>query len=215
MLTQRKFEALTVTDEIDYPRASVTAGILAGGRATRMGGEDKGLVELAGRPMIAYVLEALGGQAGHVLINANRNLARYRALGAETVPDRDGDFLGPLAGMSSLMAVAETPFLLTAPCDSPLLIPDLGPRLYRALAEAGASLAVAHGGERLEPVFALLRCDLRADLEAFLADGERKIDRWYARHHMATVDFSDVPDMFINVNTPSQRDALAARLVKP
>lgn len=195
-----------------YPRGQVTAGILAGGRATRMGGVDKGLVALGGRAMVEYVLDALRGQTSRMLINANRSVAEYQRYGVPVVRDSHEGFQGPLAGISSMMAVAETTWLLTAPCDSPQLPRDLGPRLWQALARDGAELAVAHSGSRLEPVFALLPCALRDDLERYLASGERKIRLWYERHRMATADFSDCPEMFVNVNTPAERDELAALL---
>lgn len=204
--------AAAPAERVGYPRAEVTAGILAGGRATRMGGQDKGLVELAGRPMIEYVLDALRGQAQRVLINANRSFERYRRYGVPIVPDRQGGFLGPLAGIAGMMAVAQTGWLLTAPCDSPQVPSDLGPRLWKAMAHTGADLAVADNGERLQPVFALLRCALLPKLEAYLAAGERKIDRWYRQQRMEVADFSDCPQMFVNVNTPDDRDLLAARL---
>lgn len=198
-----------------YPRERVTAGILAGGRATRMGGIDKGLVELRGRAMVEYVLDALRGQTAQVLINANRNLERYQHYDAQVVRDSQEGFLGPLAGIASMMAVARTEWLLTSPCDSPQVPHDLGPRLWRALAQENADIAVAHSGERLEPVFALLRCSLREDLEAYLGAGERKIDRWYRQHRMAVADCSDCPEMFVNVNSLAERDDLAAQLGSP
>lgn len=195
-----------------YPRQRITAGILAGGRATRMGGVDKGLVELGGRPMVEYVLDVLRAQTAQVLINANRSGEVYAGYGVPVVADRQEGFLGPLAGIASLMAAAGTEWLLIAPCDSPQLPDDLGLRLWQAIARDGADLGVAHSGERLEPVFALLRCALRGDLEAYLGAGERKIDRWYQRQKMATADFSDCPGMFVNVNTLSERDLLATQL---
>ncbi|MGH8279978.1 MAG: molybdenum cofactor guanylyltransferase MobA [Gammaproteobacteria bacterium] len=198
-----------------YPRAHVTAGILAGGRATRMGGADKGLVELAGRPMIEYVLDALRGQAAAILINANRSFDSYARYGVPVVPDRQGGFLGPLAGMAGMVAAAKTEWLLTAPCDSPQVPVDLGPRLWQAVASNNADIGVADNGERLQPVFALLRCSLLEKLEAYLESGERKIDLWYRQQHFAIADFSDCPEMFVNVNSPVERDQLAAQLGKP
>ena len=201
-----------VTADASYPRERITAGILAGGRATRMGGVDKGLVELGGRPMVEYVLDALRGQTVRMLINANRNVAEYERYGVPVVGDRQGGFLGPLAGISSMLEVAGTEWLLTAPCDSPQVPADLGPRLWRALQRDGADIAVAHSGEHLEPVFALLPCALRASLDAYLASGERKIRVWYQQHRMTTADFSDCPEMFTNVNTLAERDQLALQL---
>lgn len=197
-----------------YPRNDITGLILAGGRASRMGGEDKGLIEVNTRPMIDYVLAALKPQADSILINANRNLERYAGYGYRVVSDELTDFQGPLAGIATAMARSESAYLLVAPCDSPLVPEDLGARLYDALADANAEIAVAHDGARMQPVFSLLKRDLLASLLAFLEQGERKIDRWYARHSVALADFTHRPDTFLNINTPEDRRALAERLTK-
>lgn len=189
-----------------------TAIVLAGGRATRMGGIDKGLVELAGRPMIEHVLAALEPQVELLLINANRNLERYAAYGWPVVPDDETGYLGPLAGLAAGLRAASTPLVLTAPCDCPLLAPDLVARLYSACQGQGAEIAVPFDGERLQPVFALLKRELLGSLAAYLAEGGRKIDRWFAQHRLARVDFSDRPETFVNVNDPDERAALEARL---
>ncbi len=192
-----------------YPIDRIAAVVLAGGQGRRMGGEDKGLVEVAERPMVTHVLDRLRPQASVLLISANRNRGRYAAItGCTVVPDREDGYAGPLAGMASAMEVASTRFLLTAPCDAPLVPERLGPRLYRALVDERADLCVAHDGVRLQPVFALIGCSLLDSLLAYLRSGERKIDRWYARHRMARADFSDVPECFSNINTPGERSAL-------
>jgi molybdenum cofactor guanylyltransferase len=186
--------------------------VLAGGRATRMGGMDKGLVELAGRPMISHVLAALAPQVERVLINANRNHEHYAAFGWPVVADADAGFLGPLAGLAAGMRAASTPLVLTAPCDCPLLAPDLASRLYSALEQERSEIAVPFDGERLQPVFALVKRELADSLAAYLAGGDRKIDRWFAQHRLAQVDFSDRPENFVNVNDPDERAALEIRL---
>jgi len=195
-------------------RLPITAIVLAGGRATRMGGQDKGLVELAGRPMIAHVLAALAPQVERVIINANRNLDRYAAFGWPVVADEDTGFLGPLAGLAAGLRAATTPLVLTAPCDCPLLAPDLVARLYSALEREHAEIAVPFDGERLQPVFALVKRELADSLAAYLGGGDRKIDRWFAQHRLAQVDFSDRPENFVNVNDPDERTALEARLAE-
>jgi molybdenum cofactor guanylyltransferase len=196
-----------------YPRREVTGVVLAGGRARRMGGEDKGLVQVHGEPMVVHALRGLAPQVAGLLINANRNRERYAALGAcEVVADSDGDYAGPLAGMASAMAHASTRYILTVPCDSPLLAPKLGERLFSALAAADAEVSVAHDGERLQPVFALLDCALRESILDYLASGGRKIDTWYAERRLALGNLEDCPDMFLNINTPEDRDLLEARL---
>lgn len=193
--------------------ATETTGvILAGGRARRMDGEDKGLVELNGQPMIHYIMDIVGPQVDGIVINANRNHERYAQFGHPVIADTLDDFQGPLAGMFSAMSHVDTPLIMTVPCDGPLLPTDLAGRLHEALNDKDADIAVAHDGQRMQPVFALLKCSLLASLKAFLQEGERKIDRWYARHNMALADFSDDQTMFLNVNTPAERDALAEQM---
>lgn len=200
---------------VAYPRGEVTGVVLAGGRARRMGGADKGLVEIDGKPMVVFVVEALEPQTAAVVVNANRNLVRYRELcGCRVVADNQGNFAGPLAGMASGMEAAETPFILTAPCDSPLLSRRLGARLFDALEREDAELAVAHDGERMQPVFALLRRNLLDSMVAYLQSGESKIDTWYAKHRTAMCDFSDQSFMFLNINTPEERSELEGRFLE-
>lgn len=193
-------------------RDDITAVILAGGKARRMGGEDKGLITLNGRPLVDYLIESLQTQAAHVLINANRNHERYAAFGLPVVADILDDYLGPLAGMASGMQASTTAYIVTAPCDSPLLPEALVERLAQALQAGSADISVAHDGERLQPVFALLRCTLLPDLLEYLESGGRKIDHWYAQHRYTTADFSDAHDAFINMNTPQDRQRLEALL---
>ncbi len=198
-----------------YPREEVTGVVLAGGRARRMGGRDKGLVEIDGRPMVVWIVEALNAQTATVVVNANRNLEQYREhCGCVVVPDTLGEFAGPLAGMAAGMASSQTPLVLTAPCDSPLISRDLGARLFDALEDEDAELAVAHDGKRMQPVFALLRRNLLDSMIAYLRSGESKIDTWYATRRTALADFSDDTSMFLNVNTPEDRQQLESSVLK-
>lgn len=196
-----------------FARESVTGLVLAGGLGRRMGGEDKGLVELAGRPMVEFVLDALRPQVGSVMINANRNLERYAAYGHRVVPDELSGFLGPLAGVASALPYLASEFLLTVPCDAPLLAPGLAQRLFDACAADQADLAVASDGERLQPVFMLLRGRVGPSLRAYLEGGGRKIDTWFAQLRLARADLSDSPECFANVNEPDERRRIEARLV--
>jgi molybdopterin-guanine dinucleotide biosynthesis protein A len=199
-------------------RDQVTGVILAGGKATRMGGVDKGLVPIKGRPMIAWVIDALRPQVADVLINANRSRDSYSEFGCPVVDDGDKDFRGPLAGMASGMRAARTPYIAVVPCDSPLIGEELVQRLYAAAQSSGSPIAAVHDGERLQPVFALLSCELLDDLAGYLDEGERKIDRWYARHGYERVDFSDVAESFANINAPDDKRAVEeslARRVRP
>lgn len=213
VLPSNQPEPVTTKDkQADTPIQNATAVILAGGRARRMGGDDKGLIELAARPMIEYIIDAVRPQVKTLIINANRNLSYYQQLGFPVVEDMMGEYFGPLVGMASAMQVTETEYLLTVPCDSPLVPPDLAERLYRALERETAEISVAHDGERMQPVFALIKRDLLTDLINYLEQGGRKIDTWYAQHRLALADFSTDVDCFLNVNTPDERNALEKRL---
>jgi molybdenum cofactor guanylyltransferase len=183
-------------------RTPLAGTILAGGQARRLGGIDKGLVEIGGRPMIEWIIERLAPQVDRILINANRNHERYAGYGYPVVADGFGEYEGPLAGFAAAMARAGKGAILTVPCDSPLPPADLAQRLTAAVRRDDAELAVAHDGDRLQPVYALLPVALLESLRAFLAAGDRKIDLWYARHRMATADFSDRRESFLNLNRP-------------
>jgi molybdenum cofactor guanylyltransferase len=194
------------------PREDITAVILAGGKATRMQGKDKGLTELLGRPLLDYIIAALHPQVDTILVNANRNLERYREFGYPVIEDILDNYCGPLAGMASAMQAAATPLLLTVPCDSPFVPAHLAETLYRSMAEADAGISVAYDGNRMQPVHALLRCALLPDLLDSLGNGERKVHAWYAQHRPALADFSASPEVFLNLNTPQDQRLLEAML---
>jgi molybdenum cofactor guanylyltransferase len=194
------------------PVHDITAVILAGGKARRMDGEDKGLITLQGRPMIDYIISAMRPQAGDIIINANRNAEQYGAFGLPVVADMLGDYFGPLVGMATGMHTTDKPYIVTVPCDSPFIPGTLVETLYRALEDQQADISVAHDGARMQPVFALLRCELLPGLLAYLDEGGRKIDTWYDRHRLALADFSGSPDTFMNLNTPEDRIALESRI---
>jgi molybdopterin-guanine dinucleotide biosynthesis protein A len=190
----------------------ITAVILAGGTARRMGGEDKGLIELHGRPLLGYVLDALRPQVANILVNANRYPERYRALGCPVAGDIVGGFHGPLAGIATGMQTARTPLLLVVPCDSPFLPGRLVEVLYRRMEKATADICAAHDGSRLQQLYALLRCDLLTDLLCYLEGGGRRVDDWYRRHRLAVADFSATPQAFLNLNTPQDREDIERKL---
>jgi molybdenum cofactor guanylyltransferase len=186
----------------------ITAVILAGGRGRRMGGVDKGLVNLGGRALIEYVLAAIAPQAGAVLINANRNLERYQCFGHPVLSDELSDYQGPLAGFHTALQASSTPYIITLPCDGPLLPTDYVERMKSALELSDAELAVAHDGTRLQPVYALIPRALIASLAQYLARGDRKIELWYGQHRVTLADFTDSANAFRNINTPADRDRL-------
>lgn len=183
--------------------ALLTGVVLAGGRAERMGGRDKGLLALAGEPLIAHAIRRLQPQVADVMISANRNLEAYRRFGCRVVQDDERElFRGPLAGVLAAMRVAKTPYLLTAPCDSPSLPSDYARRMREALERERASLAAVFFGGFWQPMFALLSVALRDDLASYLAAGEGNAGRWLRRHRPVPVEFPDGPMLFRNVNTP-------------
>jgi molybdenum cofactor guanylyltransferase len=177
----------------------VTGIVLAGGQGRRMGGVDKGLQLLHGKPMIAAVLARLAPQVGEILINANQNLEAYARFGHRVIPDAIGGFAGPLAGLHACLGEAKHKLVLTVPCDSPFLPLDLFSRLERELKEN--DLAVAKTGDQPHPVFALVRTSVRENLETFLRNGGRKIDSWYSTLKVVEVPFDDEADAFRNINT--------------
>lgn len=193
----------------------ITGLVLAGGRGSRMGGADKGLQVLDGRPLAVHALERLKPQVGALMVNANRHLDTYRTLGLQVVTDVNSDFAGPLAGMLAGLLQATTPWVVTVPCDSPRFPADLVARLADTARRAGTPVAIAatrsdQGTLQPQPVFCLIATRLRDDLAAYLASGERKIDRWTARHGQAVAVFDDEA-AFANANTAEELAALSAQ----
>lgn len=183
----------------DTDRLKITGIVLAGGQGRRMGGVDKGLQLLNGRPMIAHVIERLAPQVEDIVINANQNREAYAAFRHPVVPDAIEGYAGPLAGLHAGLQAATQALVVTVPCDSPFLPADLVARLASALGDN--DLAVAKTGAQAHPVFALVRRTLLAHLAAYLAGGGRKIDAWYASLKVVEVAFDDEADAFSNINT--------------
>jgi len=172
-----------------------------------MGGVDKGLQPLRGRPMVAWVIERFAPQVDEVLINANQNLERYGALGHRVIPDEIRGYAGPLAGLHRGLTETAHDLVATVPCDSPFLPNDLVARLRTALEQKQSEIAVARTGDQPHPVFCLCRRSVLPGLTAFLAGGGRKIDAWYANLKVAEVAFDDNPGAFSNVNTEAELKA--------
>jgi len=189
----------------------ITGVILCGGQGSRMGGVDKGLQLYRRIPLAMHAMLRLSPQVGQVMINANRNLAAYEAMGVPVWPDPLADYPGPLAGWLTGLKHCNTPYLLTVPCDTPRFPADLSARLAEALWREGAEIAMAatveHGRPQLQPVFCLVNALLLDSLAAYLKSGERKIDRWTAQHRCATVVFENT-GAFVNVNTLAELQAL-------
>ena len=186
---------------------AITGLILAGGRATRMQHHDKGLQQLHGISLIEHVLARLTPQVASVLINANRNQANYALLGYPVISDIRADFAGPLAGVEAGLAVCNSPFLLTVPCDTPYFPLNLAERLLAALIQANADIAMACTGElsalQSQPVFCLLKPAHLPQLQQYLDGGGRKMDAWFGALAVAKVLFTDDAE-FTNMNTLEQ-----------
>lgn len=180
---------------------SITAVVLAGGQGSRMGGLDKGLLDYQGSPVISQILTALKPQVDRIIINANRNLSTYRQYKYSVISDNTNDFQGPLAGMLAGLESAQTDYILTLPCDGPFVPHNLARKMLATI-EAGAEIAVAHDGDRFQPVYALIPRQLLSSLQNFLNLEQRKIMLWYRQHDMRACDFSQQLDTFVNLNTP-------------
>lgn len=185
-----------------------TGLVLAGGRGTRMGGVDKGLVELRGRPLVAHALDALRPQVGRLLISANRNLARYAQFNAPVLSDTVPDFPGPLAGMLAGLSRCETEWLVSVPCDMPGIPVDLARELVRVARAVRTRAAFAVIDDEASYVCALLHHSLVDSLEATLADGERSVWRWLAQHDACAVAFDAPMPMATNINTVADLERL-------
>jgi len=182
-------------------QSKVTGVILAGGLARRMGQQDKGLVSFRQQPMVSYAIQAVSEVASQLLLNANRNIEQYQAFGYPVIKDLEDNFSGPLAGVYAAMLQSEHDVLLVVPCDSPFIHPTALRALVDARTAVDADIAVAFDGERIHPVFMALNCSLQDSLHSYLAEGGRKIDRWFEAHHWIKVDLSAYPECFSNINT--------------
>lgn len=188
-------------------RSQITGGVLAGGRGSRMQGRDKGLLLCQGRPMIEQVLARLQPQVGQVLISANRNLDRYSECGWPVLADAPPAFQGPLAGIASLLARVDTPFLLTVPCDTINFPESLADTLLARQLATNADVVVAHDGEQAQYLFALYRGELLSSAQLALTGGERAVWRWQASLKTVEAMFVDAHQAFLNFNCLDDLDA--------
>lgn len=192
-------------------REDITGLVLAGGRGSRMGGVDKGLQNHRGMPLALHALLRLQPQVGTSMLSANRNLSAYEAMGVPVWPDSVEGYAGPLAGLLTGLEHAETPWLVTVPCDTPDFPTDLVERLAAAAAAQDAEIAMAatheDGKLRAQPVFCLLRTELVESLAAFLHTGERKFGLWAGQHRKIELPFDDAA-AFFNANTPQELQQL-------
>ena len=192
-------------------QTKVTGVILAGGLSRRMSNQDKGLINYKGRPMVSYAIAALTPVANQTIINANRNREQYQAFELPVITDQTDSFDGPLAGVLTAMIYTDADVLLVMPCDSPLIKAEHLQKLLTTRAENNADVAVAFDGERLHPVFLAIKTSLKTSLKDYLASGQRKIDHWLEQQKMVKADFSNEPEIFININTMTELSELEAK----
>ena len=193
-------------------RPQISAVILAGGKGQRMGGSDKGLLVVKGKPLVAWLIERIQPQVDEIFISANRHHEQYASFGYPILQDALIGFAGPLAGLSTALRAATNPLILCVPCDTPLLPTNLVERLYAGLIVGNRPIAVAQTGAQMHPTVMLCRRELAAHLENFLASGERKVAHWQAQLQASVVDFSET-EAFTNINTPVEMNLLEQRLL--
>ena len=177
----------------------ITAVILAGGRSSRMDGEDKGLIIFRGRPMIDYVFEAVREKASKVFISANNNKIAYKVYG-EVIEDNLDGFQGPLAGIATALSRCSTPYLLVLPCDSPFVSHEFIDKLIAGISQPSSQICVAHDGKVMHATFAVIKAEMESSLSDFLASGKRKMALWYRQQKLAIVNVDDNPEVLTNIN---------------
>ena len=180
----------------------INAVILAGGQGSRLGGLDKGLLELKNRPLIQHVIDRIQPQVANIMISANRNISTYSNFGFEVYEDDIPDFAGPLAGILKALQHCQNEWLLVVPSDSPFIPNDLVQRLSENIQDN--KIAIPHDGKYLHPTFALVHKSLTSSLKEFLQQGERKARVWMQQQEHTIVDFSDQVDAFMNINTENE-----------
>jgi molybdopterin-guanine dinucleotide biosynthesis protein A len=177
-----------------------------------MNGLDKGLVQLQNKPLVQHVIERLTTQVDEVLLNANREITRYEVFNLPILQDENHDFIGPLAGFSIGLTHCKHDYLLTVPCDSPLLLEDLAERLMKALTKESSDIAVAKSAGETHPVFSLMKKSVLPSLSAYVKQGGRKVSTWQKSLEYIEVEFNDCSEAFINLNTFEELDTLALKL---
>ena len=181
-------------------KTDVTVVILAGGKSERMNGADKGLLRINDEYIIKKLYSLSKKFSEKVYINANRNIYQYTKMGFTVWKDVMQGYQGPLAGMYSSLKNINTKYLLTLPCDGPLVNETYFERMLAESMNNNIELRSAHNGERIQPVYSLISKELLPSLKDFLDTGQRKIDKWFELCNLELVDFSDDKSIFININ---------------
>ena len=180
-------------------KTDVTAIILAGGKSERMNGEDKGLLMINNDLIIKKLYALSKNYSTEVYVNANRNIDQYRDMGFKVWEDIIPGYQGPLAGMYTSLENSNTKYILTLPCDGPLVNDEYFNRMLNNTNNQ-TKLRSAHDGVRIQPVYSLISKDLLVSLKSFMDTGQRKIDKWFESCELELIDFSDNKNIFININ---------------
>ncbi len=179
-----------------------TGIILAGGRSSRMGGKDKGLIPFSGKALYQHAIERLAPQTNTLIISANRHMPEYQSSGLPVFNDSIEDYPGPLAGILTGLEAMDTEWALCVPCDTPFFPLDLGEKLW--LNRKGQNIAFAHDGERAHPTLVLIHKSTKTALRDYLARGERKLMLFFELLGAQSVNFSENKNAFRNLNTPEE-----------
>lgn len=200
-----------MTSDSKTPLAFSTL-ILAGGRGTRMGGQDKGLLRLNNRPMISYLLATLAPLSDDIMISCNRNQQAYAELGYPLVTDGNTRFFGPLAGILSGMKLARHSHLLVLPCDTPAVTSRLIRRLAQFAQQQPEHICMAQDSQRPQPLHAMIPVSLQSSLADTIAANQHSVMSWYAQQSLKIVNCEDLPGDFANANRPAELMVLEATL---
>lgn len=180
-------------------RNTISGCILAGGAGKRVGGRDKGLINLAGKPVVSHVMNRISAQVEKVYVSANRNLNEYKRVVGNVVTDDTQDFLGPLAGILAALKFIKSDNVAFVPCDCPFFPRNLVEKLFTDYPSSAETIRVASVNERVQPVFAIIPTSLSASLSDYLSSGERKIMNWYENHKVEKISFGNLAE-FDNLN---------------
>ncbi|MEM8499632.1 MAG: molybdenum cofactor guanylyltransferase MobA [Pseudomonadota bacterium] len=181
-------------------KPSICSVILAGGRGSRMGGQDKGLLLFAGRPLIEYSLDAVSACSERVIISCNRNADTYRSYSAFVVSDQDDSYAGPLAGLLAANAMCEQEWVFCCPCDVPNMSAEIISLLINGIDQRSHDIAVCHDGERRQNLLMLVRASCLDSIREYLYQGGRRVDTWQNQWRTIEVDCSAYADRLLNVN---------------
>jgi molybdopterin-guanine dinucleotide biosynthesis protein A len=181
---------------------TITAIILAGGKAERMGNADKGLVIYQDKPLIKHVIESIEPQVQKIVVNYNRNETEYQNLQFPTAKDPNSDYRGPLEGILSCRHLVKSEYIFVVPCDMPHLPANVVSLLFKELHKT--DLCVVHDGIRMQPLVFVGKTQLLDSIEEYLDNGGRSVHKWVSSKDHVVVDFSRAQAAFWNINEESQ-----------